>query len=109
LSALNVWWMQLGIVHQRIVPPSPQENGQHERMHRELKRETARPAAASRRAQQRRFDAFRQRYNTERPHEDCSRGTQSEGHAYRRFEVHPATAIDGCPARRFVVAVRAEA
>ena len=64
LSALNVWWMQLGIVHQRIVPASPQENGQHERMHRELKRETARPAAASARAQQRRFDTFRQRYNS---------------------------------------------
>jgi hypothetical protein len=38
-------------------------------MHRELKRETARPPAASRRAQQVRFDAFRQRYNAERPHE----------------------------------------
>ena len=41
LAALNVWWMQLGIVHQRITPASPQENGTHERMHRELKRETA--------------------------------------------------------------------
>jgi putative transposase len=69
LSALNVWWMQLGIIHQRITPASPQENGQHERMHRELKRETARPAAHSARAQQRRFDAFRHRYNDERPHE----------------------------------------
>jgi hypothetical protein len=69
LSPLNVWWMQLGIVHQRITPASPQENGQHERMHRELKRETARPAAHSHRAQQRRFDAFRTRYNQERPHE----------------------------------------
>jgi putative transposase len=69
LSRLSVWWMQLGIVHQRIRPASPQENGQHERMHRELKRETARPAASSARAQQRRFDAFRQRYNTVRPHE----------------------------------------
>ena len=69
LSALNVWWMQLGIVHQRIRPASPQENGQHERMHRELKRETARPAARSLRAQQRRFDVFRTRYNDERPHE----------------------------------------
>jgi hypothetical protein len=38
-------------------------------MHRELKRETARPPAASFRGQQRRFDAFRTRYNTERPHE----------------------------------------
>jgi transposase InsO family protein len=69
LSALNVWWMQLGIVHQRIPPASPQQNGTHERMHRELKRETTQPAAATRRAQQRRFDAFRQRYNEERPHE----------------------------------------
>jgi putative transposase len=69
LSRLSVWWMQLGIVHQRIRPASPQENGQHERMHRELTRETARPAASSARAQQRRFDAFRQRYNTVRPHE----------------------------------------
>lgn len=69
LSALNVWWMQLGIVHQRIAPSSPQQNGTHERMHRELKRETARPAARSLRAQQHRFDAFRTRYNHDRPHE----------------------------------------
>ena len=69
VSSLNVWWMQLGIVHQRITPASPQENGQHERMHRELKRETARPAAHTRRAQQRRFERFRQRYNDERPPE----------------------------------------
>jgi putative transposase len=38
-------------------------------MHRELKRETTRPAARTQRAQQRRFDAFRRRYNDERPHE----------------------------------------
>jgi transposase InsO family protein len=69
VSALNLWWMQLGIVHQRIPPASPQDNGTHERMHRDLKRETTRPAAATRRAQQRRFDAFRTRYNDERPHE----------------------------------------
>ena len=69
LSPLNLWWMQLGIVHQRIPPASPQCNGTHERMHRELKRETARPAAATARAQQRRFDTFRRRYNEVRPHE----------------------------------------
>jgi putative transposase len=69
LSALNVWWMQLGIVHQRIHPASPQENGTHERMHRELKRETTRPAATSLRTQQRRFENFRTRYNDDRPHE----------------------------------------
>jgi len=75
LSALNVWWMQLGIVHQRITPASPQENGTHERMHRELKRETTRPAASTLRAQQRRFDAFRRRYNDERPHEGIGNRT----------------------------------
>jgi len=77
LSALNVWWMQLGIVHQRIHPASPQENGTHERMHRELKRETTRPAASSLRAQQHRFEAFRTRYNDERPHEGIGDRTPS--------------------------------
>lgn len=77
LSPLNVWWMQLGIVHQRIAPASPQENGQHERMHRELKRETTHPAARSPRAQQSRFDAFRRRYNDERPHEAIGDRTPS--------------------------------
>ncbi len=61
--------MQLGIVHQRICPASPQENGTHERMHRELERETTLAPASSLRGQQRKFDFFRQRYNQERPHE----------------------------------------
>ena len=77
LSPLNVWWMQLGIVHQLIPPARPQENGTHERMHRELKRETTRPAAATLRGQQRRFDAFRARYNDERPHEGIGDRTPS--------------------------------
>jgi len=34
LSQLNVWWMRLGIVHQRIQPARPQQNGVHERMKR---------------------------------------------------------------------------
>ncbi len=69
LSALNVWWMRLGIQHQRIRPASPQENGAHERMHRTLKREATRPAAANRHRQQLAFDRFRQEYNEQRPHE----------------------------------------
>ena len=42
LTQLNVWWLRLGIQHQRIRPASPQENGAHERMHRTLKAETTR-------------------------------------------------------------------
>lgn len=75
LAPLNVWWMQLGITHQRIRPGYPQANGTHERMHRELKRETTGPAATSVRAQQRRFDTFRRRYNEERPHEALGQRT----------------------------------
>ena len=68
LSDLNVWWMRLGIQHQRIHPGCPQENGAHERMHRTLKRGAIRPARANLAAQQRAFNAFRQEYNEERPH-----------------------------------------
>jgi putative transposase len=69
LSRLSVWWIRLGIYPELIAPASPQQNGTHERMHRELKADTTRPPAADRRAQQRRFARFRRRYNHERPHE----------------------------------------
>jgi transposase InsO family protein len=69
LCSLNVWWIRLGIAHQRILPGHPQQNGAHERMHRTLKAQTARPPAANRRAQQRSFDRFRAEYNQERPHD----------------------------------------
>ncbi len=69
LSQLNVWWMRLGIQHQRIAPASPQQNGAHERMHKTLKRGAIRPPRANLAAQQRAFNAFRTLYNEERPHE----------------------------------------
>ena len=68
LTQLNVWWLRLGIQHQRIRPASPQENGAHERMHRTLKAETTRPPAADLVRQQRVFTAFRREYNDVRPH-----------------------------------------
>jgi transposase InsO family protein len=68
LTQLSVWWMRLGITHQRIHPASPQENGAHERMHRTLKAEATRPPKGNLAAQQRAFGAFRQEYNQERPH-----------------------------------------
>jgi transposase InsO family protein len=69
LSALSIWWIKLGIVPERIDPGRPGQNGRHERMHRTLQEATAQPPAATIRAQQRRFDAFRYEYNHERPHE----------------------------------------
>lgn len=69
LSQLSVWWLKLGLVHQRIAPGQPQQNGRHERMHRTLKAETTRPPEQDRQAQQARFDRFRREFNEERPHE----------------------------------------
>ena len=69
LSQLNVWWMRLGIQHQRIHPGRPQQNGAHERMHRTLKRGAIRPPRNNASAQQRAFNRFRTEYNTERPHQ----------------------------------------
>jgi transposase InsO family protein len=69
LTRLSAWWLKLGIEPRFIHPASPQENGRHERMHRTLQEQTARPPAANASAQQARFDAFRRHYNEERPHE----------------------------------------
>jgi putative transposase len=69
LSRLSMWWLQLGIRHERIERGRPDQNGRHERMHRTLKQETASPPAANRRRQQQAFIAFGRMYNEQRPHE----------------------------------------
>ncbi len=69
LSRLSAWLLRLGVEVRFIPPGSPQDNGRHERMHRELKAATAREPAADSAEQQARFDAFRVHYNEERPHE----------------------------------------
>lgn len=69
LSKLAVYWMLLGIKHERIRPGHPEENGRHERMHRTLKAETTRPARPNLLQQQESFDAFQEVFNTKRPHE----------------------------------------
>jgi putative transposase len=69
LSRLSVWWIKLGIDHDRIEPGQPQQNGAHERMHRTLKAECARPPERDLATQQVRFDAWRAESNAERPHD----------------------------------------
>jgi putative transposase len=69
LSRLNVWWRRLGIEVYFIDRGRPQQNGRLERLHRTLKAETTKPTSAHRKAQQRRFNRWRQHYNVQRPHE----------------------------------------
>lgn len=69
LSELSVWSIRLGIRPELIQPGKPQQNGQHERMHRTMKAETTRPAAANLTEQQGLFNRFKREYNEVRPHE----------------------------------------
>jgi transposase InsO family protein len=69
LTRLSARWAKMGIRLERIWPGKPQQNGRHERMHRTLKAEACRPPSATLAEQQVRFDAFRQEFNHERPHE----------------------------------------
>ena len=78
---MSVRWTRLGIIHERIEPGKPQQNGRHERMHRTLKAHVASPAKPNAEQQQRAFDEFRAHYNDERPHEAI--GQKPPSTAYR--------------------------
>lgn len=69
LTRLSIWWMRLGIRRLRTQPGCPQQNGQHERMHRTMKAEATRPAKQTMVRQQKEFNRFQLEYNYERPHE----------------------------------------
>jgi transposase InsO family protein len=90
LSKLAVYWMLLGVAHERIRPAHPEENGRHERMHRTLKLETTRPAGANLLQQQERFDAFRRVFNEKRPHEALNMDRPADVYA-TSLRPYPAT------------------
>jgi len=69
LTRLSVWWIKLGIRHERIAPGRWYQNASHERFHRTLCEATLKPPAPTRRAQGRRFARFQKLYNEIRPHE----------------------------------------
>ena len=77
-TRLSVPWVKLGIRTEYGRPRHPEDNAQHEQMHRELKARTARPASCNLAAQQRRFERWRQRYNHRRPHESLGQRTPAE-------------------------------
>jgi putative transposase len=69
LSRLSAWWLSLGINLDRIAPGRPDQNGGHERMHRDLAREVECCAADDPSTQQAELDVWRRTFNEERPHE----------------------------------------
>ena len=85
LSQLSVWWINQGIAVEFMRPASPQENGSHERGHRDLKAEATQPPSPTFAAQQRRFDRWQHERNHVRPHEAL--GQLCPGQIYRRSQI----------------------
>lgn len=105
-SWLSVWLLRLGIRLEQTEPASPEQNGRHERMHRTLKAETTRPAAANLLQQQERFTRWVDIFNNERPHEALGQNTPAS--VYRasprkfpsvleepKYPLHDLTAVVG--------------
>ena len=88
LSRLSVWWLALGINLERSRPGCPQDNGAHERMHLDVRRELQ--AGRIGRTQEA-FDLWRQEFNTQRPHEALGMATPAECYqpSERRYEGTP--------------------
>jgi transposase InsO family protein len=57
-TQLSYWFIELGIMPVFSDPEHPEQNGRHERMHRDLKAACAKPSAYDLKAQQRRLNHF---------------------------------------------------
>lgn len=69
LTRFGVWLMKLGILPNRIEPACPDQNGAHERFHRDIKRELQKDPARKLTDEQKRFELWQYEFNHERPHQ----------------------------------------
>jgi len=84
LTKLSVWWMTLGIKLDRTDPGHPEQNGGHERMHRDMKTELEGQIDGSLNEHQKVFDKWRKDFNEVRPHEAL--GMKVPADVYRKSE-----------------------
>jgi hypothetical protein len=75
LSRLSAWWVALGIDLERGRPGHPQDNGAHERLHRDISLELE---GVSGTHAQGALDLWREQFNHERPHEALGMRTPGE-------------------------------
>ena len=81
-TQLSYWFIELGILPVFSDPAHPEQNGRHERMHRDLKAACALPSAQDLKAQQRRLNSFVKEYNHIRPHEALDMETPASVHQF---------------------------
>ena len=82
-TRLSYWFIELGIMPVYSDPAHPEQNGRHERMHRDLKAACAKPSAYDMKAQQRRLNRFVKEYNHIRPHEALEMETPASVHNFK--------------------------
>ena len=87
LTRLSAWWVSLGITVLRSRPGCPQDNGAHERMHRDMSEDLQKAPSLSRAAEQRACDRWRQEFNHVRPHEALAGRVPAD--VYTRSERRP--------------------
>ena len=80
LSRLSAWWVSLGIRLDRIDPGHPEQNGAHERIHRDIRTELQIEPADGVEQSQALFDEWRHTFNWQRPHEAL--GMKTPGAVY---------------------------
>ena len=81
-TRLSYWFIDLGILPVFSDPAHPEQNGRHERMHRDLKAACALPSSYDLKSQQRKLNKFVKEYNHERPHEALDMETPAQIHEY---------------------------
>lgn len=84
LSSLAIWWISLGIRLHRIQPGHPEQNGSHERMHRDISKELQGSIEGNIKEHQAAFDTWRNEYNWVRPHETL--GMKVPGDVYKKSD-----------------------
>jgi transposase InsO family protein len=77
-TKLTVWWISLGIKIDRSAPGHPEQNGSHERMHRDIKKELQNKVFGDLKQHQKMFDKWKKEFNEVRPHEALGMKTPKE-------------------------------
>lgn len=88
LTRLSAWWVSLGITVLRSRRGCPQDNGAHERMHRDMSEDLQSFPAGSPAAEQRACDRWRQEFNQVRPHEALEGKVPAELYTPSERRVH---------------------
>ena len=89
------WWVSLGIRLDRIKPGRPDQNGAHERMHKDIYEDLESTPSLDLDESQEVFDEWRQEFNWLRPHE--SLGMKFPGEVYtasgRKYDGSPVDVV----------------